>query len=141
MYTNLDGLLSEDKYRIWVTVIGLHVTSLLEFVSYSIRSSVWLESLRFKINILIMIREAAKCVLNFVFVSLFFVSHTQIHPLLLHGNRTDTCKSRQLRRTISVPVETQSPEFQCHLSVDNSECTAINLHAYDTVKKKKKLSI
>uniref|UniRef100_A0A671LYS3 Disabled homolog 2-interacting protein-like n=1 Tax=Sinocyclocheilus anshuiensis TaxID=1608454 RepID=A0A671LYS3_9TELE len=33
--------------------------------------------------------------------------------------RTDTCKSRLLRRTISVPVETQFPEFQCHLSVDN----------------------
>ncbi|KAK9975091.1 hypothetical protein ABG768_023150 [Culter alburnus] len=45
----------------------------------------------------------------------------EIHPLLLQGNRTDTCKSRLLRRTISVPVETQFPEFQCHLSVDNSE--------------------
>lgn len=67
---------------------------------------------------------------------LFYVSHSQIHPLLLQGNRTDTCKSRLLRRTISVPVETQFPEFQCHLSVDNSECTTINLHVYNTVKTK-----
>ncbi|XP_051979796.1 uncharacterized protein si:dkeyp-72a4.1 [Xyrauchen texanus] len=43
----------------------------------------------------------------------------EIHPLLLQEKRTDTCKSRLLRRTISVPVETQFPEFQCHLSVDN----------------------
>ncbi|XP_016144666.1 disabled homolog 2-interacting protein-like [Sinocyclocheilus grahami] len=44
----------------------------------------------------------------------------EIHPLLLQEKRTDTCKSRLLRRTISVPVETQFPEFQCHLSVDNN---------------------
>uniref|UniRef100_A0A8C1Y2Q1 DAB2 interacting protein b n=1 Tax=Cyprinus carpio TaxID=7962 RepID=A0A8C1Y2Q1_CYPCA len=47
----------------------------------------------------------------------------EIHPLLLQKKRADTCKSRLLRRTISVPVETQFPEFQCHLSVDNGECT------------------
>ncbi|XP_051518932.1 LOW QUALITY PROTEIN: uncharacterized protein si:dkeyp-72a4.1 [Myxocyprinus asiaticus] len=45
----------------------------------------------------------------------------EIHPLLLQEKRTDTCKSRKLRRTISVPVETRFPEFQCHLSVNNSE--------------------
>uniref|UniRef100_A0A8C1IWW4 DAB2 interacting protein b n=1 Tax=Cyprinus carpio TaxID=7962 RepID=A0A8C1IWW4_CYPCA len=49
----------------------------------------------------------------------------EIHPLLLQEKRTDTCKSRLLRRTISVPVETQFPEFQYNLSVDNSECTTV----------------
>lgn len=75
---------------------------------------------------------------SIVSLFLFYVSHSQIHPLLLQGNRTDTCKSRLLRRTISVPVETQFPELQCHLSVDNSECTTIDLHVYNTVKKKQK---
>ncbi|XP_073716663.1 ras/Rap GTPase-activating protein SynGAP isoform X1 [Misgurnus anguillicaudatus] len=50
----------------------------------------------------------------------------EIHPLLLQEKKTDTCRSRLLRRTISVPVETQFPDFQCHLSVDNSECTCCN---------------
>uniref|UniRef100_A0A671M263 Disabled homolog 2-interacting protein-like n=1 Tax=Sinocyclocheilus anshuiensis TaxID=1608454 RepID=A0A671M263_9TELE len=48
--------------------------------------------------------------------------------------RTDTCKSRLLRRTISVPVETQFPEFQCHLSVDNSECTTVTPRVYNTAR-------
>ncbi|XP_059404085.1 disabled homolog 2-interacting protein-like isoform X1 [Carassius carassius] len=43
----------------------------------------------------------------------------EIHPVLLQEKRADTCKSRLLRRTISVPVETKFPEFQCHLSVDS----------------------
>uniref|UniRef100_A0A672RLB8 Disabled homolog 2-interacting protein-like n=1 Tax=Sinocyclocheilus grahami TaxID=75366 RepID=A0A672RLB8_SINGR len=58
----------------------------------------------------------------------------EIHPLLLQEKRTDTCKSRLLRRTISVPVETQFPEFQCHLSVDNSECTTVTPCVYNTAR-------
>ncbi|KAG1959138.1 ras/Rap GTPase-activating protein SynGAP [Pimephales promelas] len=50
---------------------------------------------------------------------MFLLDREEIHPLLLQGNRTDTCQTRLLRRTISVPVETQFPEFQCHLSVDS----------------------
>uniref|UniRef100_A0A9J8C5Y2 DAB2 interacting protein b n=1 Tax=Cyprinus carpio carpio TaxID=630221 RepID=A0A9J8C5Y2_CYPCA len=56
----------------------------------------------------------------------------EIHPLLLQEKRTDTCKSRLLRRTISVPVETQFPEFQYNLSVDNSECTTVTPRVYNT---------
>ncbi|XDV20633.1 hypothetical protein PO909_025933 [Leuciscus waleckii] len=65
---------------------------------------------------------------------MLLLDREEIHPLLLQGNRTDTCQSRLLRRTISVPVETQFPEFQCHLSVDSSECATINLHVYNTAK-------
>ncbi|XP_016130737.1 disabled homolog 2-interacting protein-like [Sinocyclocheilus grahami] len=50
---------------------------------------------------------------------MLLLDREEIHPLLLQKKRTDTCKSRLLRRTISVPVETQFPELQCHLSVDN----------------------
>ncbi|XP_046901216.1 LOW QUALITY PROTEIN: DAB2 interacting protein b [Hypomesus transpacificus] len=40
----------------------------------------------------------------------------QIHPLLLQERRADSCKVRLLRRTISVPVETQFPEYHNQLS-------------------------
>uniref|UniRef100_A0A671QUJ0 Disabled homolog 2-interacting protein-like n=1 Tax=Sinocyclocheilus anshuiensis TaxID=1608454 RepID=A0A671QUJ0_9TELE len=50
---------------------------------------------------------------------MLLLDREEIHPLLLQKKRADTCKSRLLRRTISVPVETHFPELQCHLSVDN----------------------
>ncbi|XP_045558410.1 ras/Rap GTPase-activating protein SynGAP [Salmo salar] len=41
---------------------------------------------------------------------------------LFQEQRSDSCKVRQLRRTISVPVETNfhSPEFQRQLSIESS---------------------
>uniref|UniRef100_A0AAR2LU35 DAB2 interacting protein b n=1 Tax=Pygocentrus nattereri TaxID=42514 RepID=A0AAR2LU35_PYGNA len=45
----------------------------------------------------------------------------EVHPLLLQERRADTCKVRLLRRTISVPVESQFPAFHNQMSIESGE--------------------
>ncbi|KAJ8404433.1 hypothetical protein AAFF_G00337000 [Aldrovandia affinis] len=42
-----------------------------------------------------------------------------IHPLLLQERRAESCKVRLLRRTISVPAESQFPEYHAELSTES----------------------
>ncbi|KAG2469718.1 DAB2P protein, partial [Polypterus senegalus] len=50
---------------------------------------------------------------------LVLLDKEEIHPLLLQERRADTCKARLLRRTISVPADSQAPECQAEPSGDN----------------------
>ncbi|XP_035464387.2 DAB2 interacting protein b isoform X4 [Scophthalmus maximus] len=43
----------------------------------------------------------------------------RIPPMFLQERRSASCKVHLLRRTISVPVETQFPEFHCQLSTES----------------------
>uniref|UniRef100_A0A8D3AFF5 DAB2 interacting protein b n=1 Tax=Scophthalmus maximus TaxID=52904 RepID=A0A8D3AFF5_SCOMX len=45
----------------------------------------------------------------------------RIPPMFLQERRSASCKVHLLRRTISVPVETQFPEFHCQLSTESGE--------------------
>ncbi|KAG5834499.1 hypothetical protein ANANG_G00262160 [Anguilla anguilla] len=42
-----------------------------------------------------------------------------IHPLLVQERRAESCKVRLLRRTISVPAESQFPEYHAELSTES----------------------
>ncbi|GAA6219286.1 ras/Rap GTPase-activating protein SynGAP-like [Lates japonicus] len=44
-----------------------------------------------------------------------------IRPLFLQEKRSASCKVHLLRRTISVPVETQFPELHSQLSTESGE--------------------
>ncbi|KAJ8339175.1 hypothetical protein SKAU_G00359610 [Synaphobranchus kaupii] len=44
-----------------------------------------------------------------------------IHPLLVQERRAESCKVRLLRRTISVPADSQFPEYHAELSTESGE--------------------
>uniref|UniRef100_A0A8D3AFR6 DAB2 interacting protein b n=1 Tax=Scophthalmus maximus TaxID=52904 RepID=A0A8D3AFR6_SCOMX len=46
-------------------------------------------------------------------------AEVRIPPMFLQERRSASCKVHLLRRTISVPVETQFPEFHCQLSTES----------------------
>ncbi|XP_015222379.2 disabled homolog 2-interacting protein isoform X4 [Lepisosteus oculatus] len=46
-------------------------------------------------------------------------SERTIHPLLLQERRTESCKARLLRRTISVPADSQFPQYQEDLTEEH----------------------
>ncbi|XP_072516535.1 ras/Rap GTPase-activating protein SynGAP [Salminus brasiliensis] len=52
---------------------------------------------------------------------MLLLDQEEVHPLLLQERRADTCKVRLLRRTISVPVESQFPVFHSQLSTESGE--------------------
>ncbi|KAM7368765.1 hypothetical protein PAMP_013072 [Pampus punctatissimus] len=54
----------------------------------------------------------------------------QMRSLFLQERRTASCKAHLLRRTISVPVETQFPEFHSQLSTE-SEHAMLSLYSSD----------
>ncbi|MGH0133400.1 UNVERIFIED_CONTAM: hypothetical protein FKN15_030725 [Acipenser sinensis] len=49
---------------------------------------------------------------------LLLLDKEEIHPLLLQERRAETCKARLLRRTISVPADSQFPEYQADLPLE-----------------------
>ncbi|XP_058861228.1 disabled homolog 2-interacting protein-like isoform X2 [Acipenser ruthenus] len=49
---------------------------------------------------------------------LLLLDKEEIHPLLLQERRAESCKARLLRRTISVPADSQFPEYQADLPLE-----------------------
>ncbi|XP_054469001.1 ras/Rap GTPase-activating protein SynGAP [Anoplopoma fimbria] len=52
---------------------------------------------------------------------LLLSEEVQIRSLFLQERRSASCKGHLLRRTISVPVETQFPKFHSQLSTESGE--------------------
>ncbi|XP_022521017.1 ras/Rap GTPase-activating protein SynGAP [Astyanax mexicanus] len=52
---------------------------------------------------------------------MLILDQEEVHPFLLQERRADTCKVRLLRRTISVPVESQFPIFHTQMSTESGE--------------------
>uniref|UniRef100_A0A8B9KKF8 DAB2 interacting protein b n=1 Tax=Astyanax mexicanus TaxID=7994 RepID=A0A8B9KKF8_ASTMX len=50
---------------------------------------------------------------------MLILDQEEVHPFLLQERRADTCKVRLLRRTISVPVESQFPIFHTQMSTES----------------------
>ncbi|XP_051267708.1 ras/Rap GTPase-activating protein SynGAP [Dicentrarchus labrax] len=59
------------------------------------------------------------CVVGECQMLLLNEEEVQIRPLFLQESRSAPCKVHLLRRTISVPVETQFPEFHSQLSTES----------------------
>ncbi|XP_061118142.1 ras/Rap GTPase-activating protein SynGAP [Conger conger] len=66
---------------------------------------------------------------------LLLLDKEEIHPLLVQGRRAESCKVRLLRRTISVPAESQFPEYHAELSTESETpgCSTDPLHTSPAV--------